>query len=91
MTGYRISPEVRRHLEQRFVEERDLIDGLREQRGAEDPSEPGTYVCSFMMTVRRPMDLETAELRRVVVRMRADAEGYEVVSVEGLDDEEAPN
>lgn len=90
MSGYSISPTVRKLLEQRFVEERDLIDGLREQRGVEDPSDPGTYVCSFMMTVRRPMDLETAELRRVVVRMRAAGDGYEVVAVEGLD-EEAPN
>lgn len=79
-----IGPAVRKTLEESFVEERELIDGLREQRSTEDPAVPGTYVCSFVMTVRRPLDLETARLRRVEVRMRALSDGYEVVSVEGL-------
>lgn len=86
MTCYSLSSEVRKMLEERFIEQRDLIDGLREQRAREDPSEPGIHVCSFMMTVRRPMDLETAELRHVGVRMRVLDGGYEVVSVNGLDD-----
>ncbi len=85
MSSYSIGPAVRKTLEESFVEECDLIDGLREQRGTEDPAVPGTFVCSFMMTVRRPLDLETAQLRRVEVRMRALSDGYEVVSVEGLE------
>ena len=85
MSRYLLSADVRETLEESFVEERDLIDGLREQRGTEDPAVPGTFVCSFMMTVRRPLDLETAQLRKVEVRMRALSDGYEVVSVEGLE------
>jgi len=84
VSNYSISAAVRTTLEECFVEERDLIDGLREQRGQQDPSDPGTYLCSFLMTVRRPLDLETAELRKVEVRMRAVADGYEVISVRGL-------
>lgn len=84
MSSYSISPDVRKTLEESFVEERDLLDGLREHRSREEAFEPGTYVCSFLMAVRRPMDLETAELRRVQVRMRAVGDGYEVVSVQGL-------
>ncbi len=84
MSNYSINAAVKKTLEECFVEERDLIDGLRDQRGLEDPSQPGTYLCSFLMTVRRPMDLETAELRKVRVRMRAVDDGYEVISVEGL-------
>lgn len=84
MSKYSISPAVRETLEESFVEERDLIDGLRDQRGTEDPAVPGTFVCSFIMTVRRPLDLETAELRKVQVRMRSVSDGYEVLSVEGL-------
>ncbi len=84
MSKYSINEAVRKTLEECFVEERDLIDGLREQRGLEDPLEPGTYLCSFLMTVRRPLDLETAELRKVSVRMRAVNDGYEVISVAGI-------
>ena len=85
MSCYSMSAAVRKTLEESFVEERDLIDGLREERAMEDPAVPGTFVVSFMMTVRRPMDLETATLRRVRVRMQAVSDGYEVLSVEGLD------
>ncbi len=84
MSSYSISLDVRKILEESFVEERDLLDGLREHRCREEAFEPGIYVCSFLMTVRRPMDLETAELRRVQVRMRAVGDGYEVVSIQGL-------
>ncbi|MCP4201953.1 MAG: hypothetical protein GY769_08475 [bacterium] len=84
MSSYSISPGVRKTLEESFVEQRDLIDGLREHRGKEDPSEPGVYLCSFLMTVRRPMDLETAVRREVRVRMRAVGDGYEVIAVQGL-------
>lgn len=85
MSCYSLSPAVRKTLEESFVEERDLIDGLREQRCTEDPANPGAFVCSFLMTVRRPLDLETAELREVQVRMRAENDGYEVVSIDGLE------
>lgn len=84
MTSHSISLSVRKTLEKCFVEGRDLIDSLRGHRYEEDPSEPGIYVCSFLMTVRRPMDLETAVRREVHVRMRRVGDGYEVVSVQGL-------
>lgn len=84
MNRYSASPDVRRLLEESFLEERDLYESLREHRPSEDPSEPGIFLSSFLMTVRRPMDLETAELRRVHVRMRRVESGYEVVSIRGL-------
>lgn len=83
--NYSIAPEVRRLLDEHLVEERDLIDGFRGLRGIDDPSTPGILIYSFMLTVRRPLDLETAELRRVKVRVRRADDGYEVLSVEGLD------
>jgi hypothetical protein len=84
MSHYSISSSAARTLEESFVEARDLIDGLREHHGEEDPSAPGTYRCRFLMTVRRPLDLETATLREVEVRMRRVDDGYEVISVQGL-------
>ena len=84
MSTYTITADVRRKLEASFVEERDLVDGIREQRAIQEPGDPGVFGAAFLMTVRRPMDLETAELRRIRVKMRAAGETLEVFEVEGL-------
>ena len=86
-----LTPQVLEGLEASFVEGRDILDGMRQRTPVQDPNDPGTYTVSFMLTVRRPMDLETAEIRRVTARMRlvggADEE-FEVFAVDGLADGE---
>lgn len=84
MTTYSITDDVRRTLEASFVEERDLVDSVRGHRAIQEPGQPGTFGAAFMMTVRRPEDLETAELRRVSVKMRSTDGGFEIFEVEGL-------
>ncbi|MFQ5525497.1 MAG: hypothetical protein ACE5GX_04480 [Thermoanaerobaculia bacterium] len=84
MSTYSITEDVKRALEASFVEERDLIDGVREHKAVEEPDRPGIFGSSFVMTVRRALDLETAELRRVDVKMRSSAGGFEIFQVDGL-------
>ena len=81
-----LTPTLLKRLEQAFVEGRDVLESLERRTPVEDPDSPGTYTVSFMLTVRRPMDLETAEIRRVVARMRrvGPEDDYEVFAVEGL-------
>lgn len=84
MSNYSITDDVKRTLEASFVEERDLLDGLTGTDPTEQPGRPGVFGLSFVMTVRRPMDLETAELRTVTVTMRPATGGFEIFRVDGL-------
>lgn len=66
------------------MEERDLLDGLTGTEPMEQSGQPGVFGSSFVMPVRRPMDLETAELRKVTVTMRPATGGFEIFRVDGL-------
>jgi hypothetical protein len=85
MDEFTIGPEVRELLTSAFLEERDFIDSLRQEKPVEDPAEPGVFQSRCIVAVRRPLDLETAQLRRLTVRMRRGASGWEVFALEGLE------
>lgn len=86
MSSYTITEGVRKTLEESFVEERDLLDAVREERGDGAALPAEGLELTVILTVRRPMDLETAELRKVSVRLRPVEEGFEVFALDGLPD-----
>ncbi len=84
MNDYSITDKVKRQLAASFVEERDFIDGIREQAAVLPTDRPEVFGFTFMMTLRRPADLETAEIRRIDVQMRPASGGFEIFRVDGL-------
>ena len=89
-----ISEPVRQQLRSALLEERDLIDSLRQQPHRALPGRPGSYLCVCKLAVRRPFDPETAELRELQVTLEQMLSGWFVTRVEGLGDgidEEPPD
>jgi hypothetical protein len=84
MTAIKLSDGVRKALEAALVEESDFIDSLRRESFVENPERPGLFSSSCLVALRRPLDLETAELRRLEVDARRLPGGWEVVAVRGF-------
>lgn len=85
MAKITIDDEVRRTLRRVLVEEHDLLDSVRRQRPSPIPGEEGRYRCTCLVAMRRPLDPETAEMRRVEVSIRPEGEGWAIYAVEGLE------
>ena len=83
---YQISNDVRAVLRKALLEEHDLIDSLRQQRPVEVPESPSVYAARCLVAVRRPLDLETSELRNLTVKLRHTDSGWLIVGIDGLAD-----
>lgn len=81
-----LSEEVKRRLRSSLCEEHDLLDSVRQARFQEVPGKPGRRRSACLVAVRRPLDPETAELRRVEVTVREDQCGWVIEEVGGLDE-----
>jgi hypothetical protein len=84
MDDFSISEPVRRQLRAAMLEELDLISSLREQPPTEVPGQPGAYSCDCTVAVRRPLDPETAELKKLHVSLSKMESGWLVSHVDGL-------
>ena len=85
MTSFTLSDAVRRKLREALLEDQDLLVSLRRVRPVEDPERVGLYRCQCTVAVRRPLDPETSELRRLEVTLRRTEEGFEVFDLTGLE------
>ncbi len=85
MANITIDDPVRETLRRVLVEEHDLIDSVRRQRPEPIPGEKGRYRCSCLVAMRRPLDPETAEMRRVEVSIRPEGENWAIYAVSGLE------
>lgn len=85
MSDISIPPALRDRLREHLLEEQDLLEGIRHEELTEISGRPGRYRCTCTLALRRPLDPETAEMRRLqVVLRRLDSESWEVEEVEGL-------
>ncbi len=89
MADFIIHASVEEQLNASLVEKQDLLAGLGQTTPVEVLERPGTFRSNVELIVRRPLDLETAEVREVQVFMRRVDSGMEVFEVEGLDLPEA--
>ena len=85
MSKISMTETVRGQLRAVLLEDNDLIDSVRRQEPFPDPDELGQFRCEAAVAIRRPLDLETAVLRRVRVAVRKKDEGWEIFEVEGLE------
>ncbi len=82
-----LTPEVERLLRASMLDQRDLAAGIRQEQLVEVPGKAGHYRCLCTVAVRRPLDPETAQLRRLELSLRRSGETLEVYAVGGLDPE----
>ncbi len=76
---------LRALLEANLLEERDLAESIGLSEIEEVPGTPGAYTCRCMVPVRRAFDPETAELRRLSLKLkRLDSGAWQVESIDGL-------
>ena len=81
-----IPPGIRDLLRYNLLDETDLREFLdhTEREGMDD--RPGWWRCRGLLPVRRALDPETSQLRRVEVVLRPlQGEAYEVTEIRGLD------
>jgi hypothetical protein len=80
-----VAEAIREQLRMALVAEPDLVDAVR--RGTLEPiaNPPGCFRALPTLAVPRPLDPETAELRRLEVFLRPVADGYELYAIRGLD------
>lgn len=76
---------ISRQLHESMLDDKDLIDGIRLVEPVAVPERPGHYRCSCLVAVRRPLDPETAELRKLTVGLKRVEETWEVLEVDGLE------
>lgn len=76
---------VRRQLSEALLDVNDLGEFLRHAKPEVDPARPGFARCAGMLPVRRALDPETAQLRRIEVLLRDTGEGWEVIALHGLE------
>ena len=79
-----VPDEIRDQLRAALLDETDLLTALRAAPLEEIPGQAGHARCVTTLTVRRPLDPETSELRRVEVLLRAGESGWSVYAVNGL-------
>ncbi len=80
-----ISEQLRDLLRANLLEERDLVEAIGLAEIVEVSGEPGRYACRCVVPVRRPLDPETVELRRLQLKLqRHESRGWEVESIDGL-------
>ncbi len=83
-----VPDEIRARLRAAFLDERDLVDVLRQElskRPVPDLADAETGEVLAVLPVPRLEDLETAELRRVTVRYRLRGAGVEILALYGLE------
>ena len=84
MIRYELSEAAAEKLETALVAPSDFIEGVRLETLVEDPTRAGVFRCSCLVALRRPLDLETAELRRLEVEAERTDSGWVIVDVHGL-------
>ena len=84
MQPIQVPDEIRAQLRAALLDEKDLVEALRDTPLEEVAGQPGQARCVVTLTVRRPLDPETAEVRRVEVFLRAAEAGWRVDAVKGL-------
>ena len=86
MSTILIPEPLRKLLRENLIEEQDLIEGIGHEELTAIRDRPGWFHCTCTLALRRPLDPETAELRRLGVTLRQiDSGSWEVDSVEGLE------
>jgi len=80
-----LTESVRRRLREALLPERDLIDAIRQEELRPVDDEPGSYRCVCTLAVRRALDPETAELRRLDVTLHRTESGAMITDVAGLE------
>lgn len=85
MAPVRLSDDVRRQLREALVDEQFLLELVQVREPQEVPGQPGRRKGSYLAPIRRPLDPETAEMRKIRVFLREVDEGWEIYQVEGLD------
>ncbi len=83
----KVPDAVRRQLSEALLDINDLGEFLRQAKPEVDPSRPGFARCAGLLPVRRALDPETAQLRRIEVLLRDTGEGWEVIALTGLEAE----
>lgn len=76
---------IRLRLSAALLDVNDLGEFLRHAKPESDPAQPGLARCAGLLPVRRALDPETSQLRRVEIVLRDTGEGWEVVALDGLD------
>ena len=85
MSDLVIPDRLRELLAANLLEARDLVEAIGLAEIEEIPGEPGKWSCRCLVPVRRAFDPETAELRRLEVKLaRHQAGGWQVQSISGL-------
>ena len=80
-----IPDPLRELLESNLLEARDLVEAIGLAEIEEVPGEPGRWSCRCMVPVRRAFDPETAELRRLELKLaRHETGGWLVEAIDGL-------
>lgn len=80
-----LTESVRRRLREALLPERDLIDAIRQEELRPIAEEPGCYRCVCTLAIRRALDPETAEVRRLDVTLHRTDSGAMVTDVAGLE------
>ena len=85
MSDLVIPEPLRELLEAHLLEARDLVEAIGLAEIEEIPGEPGKWSCRCMVPVRRAFDPETAELKRLELRLaRHPSGGWQVEAIDGL-------
>ena len=82
-----IPEAIRRQLADALLDINDLGEFLRHAKPEPDPERPGFARCAGLLPMRRALDPETSQLRRVEILLHDAGESWEVVSLSGLDPE----
>jgi hypothetical protein len=85
MENIKVTESVRMTLRYAMLDEQDLRESLKQGISEEVPGDDGSLRCTCFLAVRRQLDPETAELRRLEVSYRRSDEGIEVFDLEGLE------
>jgi hypothetical protein len=76
---------IRQQLSAALLDVNDLGEFLRHAKPQADAAQPGLARCAGLLPVRRALDPETSQLQRVEIVLRETGDGWEVVSLTGLD------
>ncbi len=79
-----VPDEIRAQLRAALLDETDLVEAVRHAPLEEVPGQAGHARCVATLTVRRPLDPETSELRRVEVLLQSVGPGWRVYALKGL-------
>ena len=84
-----IPDAIRTQLAESLLDENDIGEFLSHAKPEIDPARPGFARCAGVLPVRRALDPETSQLRRVELLLRDAGDTWEVVALSGLDPESA--